>query len=82
VATHAGQHHQQSSVVPGRDGDPILIFFPMADEAHIGCFNLQRQLQGSATLNFFRTARADYRLEDQRVNAIRRGKRHQHAGFT
>lgn len=45
MPTHAIQHDQHRRIVGRGNGHPVLIFIPVADEADIGCFYLQRQLR-------------------------------------
>ena len=41
MAAHAVDHHQEHGLLGGRDGDPVLIFFAVADEAHVRGLDLQ-----------------------------------------
>ena len=46
MAAHAVDDHQQHGVLRRRHGNPILIFFAMADEADIRGLDLQCLLPG------------------------------------
>ncbi len=41
MTAHAVDHHQQHRLVGGRHRDPVLIFFAVADQAHVRGFDLQ-----------------------------------------
>jgi hypothetical protein len=46
MAAHAVDHDQQNRVIGGRHRHPVLIFFAVADEAHVRGLDLQCLLPG------------------------------------